>query len=578
MPYSRRLSESLGSSLSGHLATKDLTQESHFKWISIRKFLYVAFVHASSAFDYDLFSKLLHERITLFNFTFAAVTIGITYMCADLFIKQYTRRLDFNQDLNPLIKGLTVSILIQTTFWNLYNARDAGDAVRYLFTGLGGSAAWSQCQRGLNHTQCISPAELVRRCAKRDHIEVKITSAHLNYMRQFETEDRSIITTRFFVSAIVWTLNFLLSTVTDDSILKLYKVIFLATNLSTVFTLGFLMIFTNDTMRALLQIMDFNDKSGHMRDAMQEIALVYGVGMIGIYDLGTMSPFTMPDNTVVIFTVVYTSIALMRSMIVRIMYLSMADCLIYDRSIMSSHYLSFVLLPLSTEFLFGKKLHAIYIYANRAIATVSYLTLFTLTMSKILHMQFRTIKSVYIVGLLCILGFCLSAPMLMLPSWNRVRNGLRYGFYTTLFYLAGMRMALIMWGYGVERFSTDIQFWLGYKPTCFWTWSWKVLPAVLLVLFVDGFMYLTTLETIELVAGVCWLMLSILISAIFQSKTIAYYVVENNLMGAFRAKKKYGPPDPEDRQQRRNYNVHIYHRKCLHNCMILDTLRVIIYH
>ncbi|KAI8431024.1 hypothetical protein MSG28_001102 [Choristoneura fumiferana] len=91
---------------------------------------------------------------------------------------------------------------------------------------------------------------------------------------------------------------------------------------------------------------------------MQEIALVYGVGMIGIYDLGTMSPFTMPDNTVVIFTVVYTSIALMRSMI--------------------------------------------------------------------------------------------------------------------------------------------------------------------------------------------------------------------NLMGAFRAKKKYGPPDPEDRQQRRNYNVHIYHRKCLHNCMILD--------
>ncbi|XP_073960461.1 uncharacterized protein isoform X6 [Choristoneura fumiferana] len=461
MPYSRRLSESLGSSLSGHLATKDLTQESHFKWISIRKFLYVAFVHASSAFDYDLFSKLLHERITLFNFTFAAVTIGITYMCADLFIKQYTRRLDFNQDLNPLIKGLTVSILIQTTFWNLYNARDAGDAVRYLFTGLGGSAAWSQCQRGLNHTQCISPAELVRRCAKRDHIEVKITSAHLNYMRQFETEDRSIITTRFFVSAIVWTLNFLLSTVTDDSILKLYKVIFLATNLSTVFTLGFLMIFTNDTMRALLQIMDFNDKSGHM-------------------------------------------------------------------------------------------------------------TLFTLTMSKILHMQFRTIKSVYIVGLLCILGFCLSAPMLMLPSWNRVRNGLRYGFYTTLFYLAGMRMALIMWGYGVERFSTDIQFWLGYKPTCFWTWSWKVLPAVLLVLFVDGFMYLTTLETIELVAGVCWLMLSILISAIFQSKTIAYYVVENNLMGAFRAKKKYGPPDPEDRQQRRNYNVHIYHRKCLHNCMILD--------
>lgn len=49
--------------------------------------------------------------------------------------------------------------------------------------GLRGSAAWSQCQHGLNQTQCIGPAEIVSRCAKRDHIEVKITSAHLYYMQ-----------------------------------------------------------------------------------------------------------------------------------------------------------------------------------------------------------------------------------------------------------------------------------------------------------------------------------------------------------------------------------------------------------
>lgn len=48
-------------------------------------------------------------------------------------------------------------------------------------------------------------------------------------------------------------------------------------------------------------------------------------------------------------------------------------------------------------------------------------------------------------------------------------------------YLGSVYVAVVMWLYGLKKFCTDIHFWLGFKPTRFWTISWALLPVVLFV-------------------------------------------------------------------------------------------------
>lgn len=45
---------------------------------------------------------------------------------------------------------------------------------------------------------------------------------------------------------------------------------------------------------------------------MDHVTYAYGIGFVGVYDLGTLSPYIMVDNAVVIFTVLFTLSAFAR--------------------------------------------------------------------------------------------------------------------------------------------------------------------------------------------------------------------------------------------------------------------------
>ncbi|XP_063632930.1 uncharacterized protein LOC134804006, partial [Cydia splendana] len=252
-------------------------------------------------------------------------------------------------------------------------------------------------------------------------------------------------------------------------------------------------------------------------ETVYKVALVYGVGMIGFHDFGSTSPFTMTDNAVIIFTILFIILASLRSMSVNILLFQLSDCIdIHSAEARTSHYIFFVLLPLSTEFIFGQKLINIYLYLHLLLSvlpclinsikihgdffirTDEYLlnflfqVLYSLTVTRLLHTEFPSLKFIYIQGLICLFGFFLSVPILLVSCdythvilvdeyVEKLRIGLSIGLVQTVLYLGGLRMAIIMWIYGVEKFSTDINFWLGFSPTKFWTVCWSVLPAILWV-------------------------------------------------------------------------------------------------
>ena len=96
----------------------------------------------------------------------------------------------------------------------------------------------------------------------------------------------------------------------------------------------------------------------------------FGVGLIGVYDFGTMSPFTMVDNAILIFTIIFICTAFMRSLIVQVLYLTVKHCV--DVNIVDTlHYLLFAILPLSTEFMEAHKIFVLYIYSYLSAALVA---------------------------------------------------------------------------------------------------------------------------------------------------------------------------------------------------------------
>lgn len=60
-------------------------------------------------------------------------------------------------------------------------------------------------------------------------------------------------------------------------------------------------------------------------------------------------------------------------------------------------------------------------------------------------------------------------------------KGLIIGQKLSSFYLGGFRALIIMWMYGMKKFSTDIHFWLGFRPTVYWRTVWILLPVTLCV-------------------------------------------------------------------------------------------------
>ncbi|XP_063837297.1 sodium- and chloride-dependent glycine transporter 2-like isoform X2 [Ostrinia nubilalis] len=306
--------------------------------------------------------------------------------------------------------------------------------------------------------------------------------------------------------------------------------------------------------------------------AMDHVTYAYGIGFVGVYDFGTMSPYTMVDNAVVIFTLIFTLSAFARSLIIKILHVVLTSCVEIEISI-TPHYLLFAILPFSTEFFYAHKLYVVYIYVNVMLATMAYLALLTLSMSKLLHSEFRSVKNLYIVGILCFWGFVFSVPITVQSTVSKSSlQGLIYGIKVSVLYLGGFKVAIVMWMYGVGRFSTDIHYWLGFKPTKFWSMCWMFLPVVLFSFSINRIVILITQkkDIAEILAASLWIAFSALVVTIIQIKTVVKYLVRNNISKAFTSSSKYGPPDSDDRKQRRTYNETIRLRQCIHNCNVLD--------
>ncbi|CAK1554868.1 unnamed protein product [Leptosia nina] len=313
--------------------------------------------------------------------------------------------------------------------------------------------------------------------------------------------------------------------------------------------------------------MDMTDPKKKYPSSLNRANEVFGVGLIGVYDFGAMSPFTMIDTTVVIFTVVTTMIAFATSLIVRSLYIAMSRC-VEIKNTVTHHYMLFVMVPLSVEFMEIHKMYIIYVYLNLTVALVP--------------------------GLVPI---------------NKL-NGLIIGHKLSTFYLGGFKVLIVMWVYGVKKFSTDIQFLLGFKPTVYWRTVWMLLPVVLAcILKARQFFSLapvfqdeTPFEVLnsraanselfsrnlkifvinkinelrllndlqQQIFAIVWVAFSFIVVAIFQIKTIARYILHNNLMGIFRSCSKYGPLDPDDRKRRKHFDDTVLNRQCHHNCIVIS--------
>ncbi|KAF9421954.1 hypothetical protein HW555_002174 [Spodoptera exigua] len=347
------------------------------------------------------------------------------------------------------------------------------------------------------------------------------TSAYLNYLDSFMSIDRTTLTSRFFILGLVWMLVFFFASVTEETTVKIFKLTFMCTSMSTLLTLTFIFISTkNVATEAFSQIVDIAAPSDIML-SVKHVAYAYGIGFLGIYDFGALSTYTMIDTASVFFVAVFTFLSFLRSWIIKILYIIMTKCVKIEDQY-GTHVLVYAILPLTTEFLYAHKLYVFYFYGNVFLSTLTFMTYLIAILAKFLSYEFRSIKQVYIVGLLCSLGLALSLPLVaIVTSLNRPYYTLGVDLVNT--YLGGAYVAIVMWLYGLKKFCTDIQFLLGFRPTRFWTISWAILPAALF-----------------------------------------------NLAGIFKSHKKYGPPEIEDRKRRLHYSEFTRQRKCRHNCMVID--------
>lgn len=147
-------------------------------------------------------------------------------------------------------------------------------------------------------------------------------------------------------------------------------------------------------------------------------------------------------------------------------------------------------------------------------------------------------------------------------------TGIIQGINLTVLYLGGVKVAIVMWLYGIERFCTDVQFSLGFRPTQFWTTSWSLLPILTLVSCLQPLLYfrnnrncgyvislllwkllyikcglmwkilqvfiihkvyvlINTTERVQMILASTWIVFSLCFVTVIQTKTAAKYLVRN---------------------------------------------------
>ncbi|XP_023222440.1 sodium- and chloride-dependent glycine transporter 2-like isoform X1 [Centruroides sculpturatus] len=133
-----------------------------------------------------------------------------------------------------------------------------------------------------------------------------------------------------------------------------------------------------------------------------------------------------------------------------------------------------------------------------------------------------------------------------------------YGGGYSVLVIAVFELLALMWGYGVRRFCSDLEFMLGFRPNYFWQICWAVIaPLVLAFIFIYS---LTehkpiTYDTIpypEWADGIGWVLVLI---TILQIPLWAIYVLiknRNNIRNAFKPEPSWGPGDPDARRRRLN--------------------------
>ncbi|KAJ8737816.1 hypothetical protein PYW08_000411 [Mythimna loreyi] len=552
--------------------TKETLSDGRFRWRSIKKFIYFACTYSSSAYNYDIFSKVC-ENVKLIEFILCEATIGIAYMCMDTFIKQYTRRYDCNKYMNPLLRGISYGRFLQTSLFVILHASYLADSLKFLAVSFREMPPWSICG-SYNNTKCMPTTEIMVRCNRNTTTDFITTAAYFNYIDAFGALDRNTLTIRVFILGLVWILVFFFASVTEEAIVKIFKLSFMCRTLSTLVVFLFVVISTNDVATAALSdIVDISTPS-ELILSIKYVSYAYGIGFLGIHDFGVMSALTMIDTATVIFVVTFTAMAFMRSWIVKILFLVMKRCVDVDMQY-GTHVMFYAILPLTTEFLYAHKLYVIYFYGNMMLGTLVYMTNLMYLLAKFLSYEIRPVKQIYIVGILCVIGFALSVPLIALMTEIHRAQSLTSGIDVAVLYLGGVYVAVVMWIYGLKRFCTDIQFWLNFRPTLFWKISWTLLPIPLFGFAIRRLYLLAQWEhSMMKWAVVGWVSCTFLIAAVMNIHAIAGFLIRNivkkNLAGVFRPHKNYGPPELEDRKRRLYFSEFTRLRKCKHKCMVLD--------
>ncbi|XP_047041182.1 uncharacterized protein LOC124645420 isoform X2 [Helicoverpa zea] len=412
------LSSSLIQSSSTMLQTKDTLGEGHFRWSSIKQFVYFACTFAASAYNFDIFSKVC-ENVRLVDFILSEMTLGIAYMCMDSFIKLYTKRFDCNKFMNPLLRGISYGRFLQTSLFVVLHSSYLADSLKFLLASFQDVPPWSICQK---ENGCISAKDIMVRCNRNLTTNFTLTSAYFHYQATFGALDRNTLTTRVFVLGLVWMLVFFFATVTEETVVKIFRLAFLCTSISTLVVIGFIFVSTNNiATEAFSQIVDVSTPSELLMTTMHR-ARAFTAGLD-------------------------------------------------------------VLVP----------------------------------------------------------------------------------------YLGGAYVAIVMWLYGLKKFCTDVQFWLGFRPTRFWTITWAIVPVALFLCSIRNAYLLAQWDrNLMWWCAVGWIGFTMFIVAAIQIKTMSGFLMRNNLAGIFKSHRNYGPPEVEDRRRRLYYSEFTRQRKCKHNCLVID--------
>ncbi|CAD0194058.1 unnamed protein product [Chrysodeixis includens] len=558
----------MGSSSLSLISGKRESEDSHFRWQSIMKFIYFGFTYSASIYNFDIFSKVCHN-VRLIDFILMEATVGLSYMCMDSFIKQFTRRYDCYWFLNPLLRGISYGRFLQTIYFLLLNINYVVDCLRFFIGSFREVPPWSMCEN--SNSSCLSAQDVLYKCHDNITTWFGTTSASYYYIEAFSVMDRNALTTRLFMTFVIWMLVFFIASVSEESIVKIFRLAFMFRALSTLITMGFLLLSVEaEAKKGFSVILDISGPNTFML-SLRYVAYAYGIGLMGPYDFGLMSPYTMIDTAAIIFSATFTFFAFIRSWIVNTLFSVLTRCIVVETKHYSTHALLFAMLPFGTEFLHAHKLYIFYLYGNLLIGTLFFVTNLVLVLSKFLSYEFRSVKQVYIVGLLCCGGLAFSIPLLILISQVHAANTLTHGIDIMMAYLGGFFVAIVMWLYGLEKFATDIQFWLAFRPTRFWTISWALLPVALFALTIAKLVEILTLDNEILKwTAVAWMVLTLVVVAIMNVRVMVGFLMNNNLTSLFKSNKHYGPPDTEDRKRRLYYSEFTRLRKCRHNCLVID--------